>query len=565
MTKEQHATDRQQRLRRLTALAVTVAAVSSLASCVGEIKGATENQPQRAVQIVAARFPRLSHAQWELTVVDLLHLNAPTDLSASFAPDPLGGRVFDNDQEVLAVGPGLFRDYQRAAERIAESVTNDAALLAGIVPAASPDDARSPAQTFLESFGLRAFRRPLMAAELAPRLALFEQGRGLYPELDPFVAGVRLSIAAFLQSPHFIYRTELTAQVFDDHVEPLNDWEVASRLSYAIWNSMPDAELFRAASAHELSTPAALHAQIERMLATPRARNMLQRFFDQLYDADQYLTLNKNAELYPRFVPEVGGEMRAELDKFGEDIFVRGGGLRELLTSTHDFVTPRLAALYGLDPSALTSPDSDGFSRVDLDPSQRSGLLTRLGFLAWKGKETQPNTIQRGVFIVRRIICQPLGAPPQAALGATLGAQATNRDRVNTLTGPGTCGAGCHATYINPAGFAFEHFGALGEYRKLDGDRAIDSAGSFPFQAGLATFDDAVSFSNVLAQSDQVHACFGGYLLEYLLGRERAAGDADLITQLSQHSLAGASIRELIGSVLESTELRYPITTLEVL
>src|SRR5207249_857233 len=148
-------------------------------------------------------------------------------------------------------------------------------------------------------------------------------------------------------------------------------------------------------------------------------------------------------------------DMRAELGKFTQDVFERKGGLRELLTSTTTFVTPRLAAIYGLAPDSLPAPDADGLSRVELDPTERAGLLTRAGCLAWKGKESQPNTIQRGVFVVRKIICQQLGNPPVEAQRATLGNQPTNRERVDALTGPGTCGAGCHGRYINPAGFAF--------------------------------------------------------------------------------------------------------------
>ncbi len=145
---------------------------------------------------------------------------------------------------------------------------------------------------------------------------------------------------------------------------------------------MPDEELLRAADAGELSTASGVHAQIERMLDTPRARAMVRSFFDQLYEGDQYANLSKNAVLYPDFKPEVGVEMRAELGKFTEDVYAQGGGVRELLTSTATFVTPRIASIYGLSQAALPAPDADGFSRVDLDPTQRAGLLTRSGFLA---------------------------------------------------------------------------------------------------------------------------------------------------------------------------------------
>lgn len=547
-------------------LAVGVLLAGSLAACVGDLGEPPQGdaQAEAGVQVVADRFPRLSHLQWELTVVDLFKLDAQTGLSAAFAADPLGGKAFDNNESALDVSPSLWSDYQVAAETVAEKVTTDAGLLARFLPADLPGDAAAKARAFVEGFGLRVYRRPLLAAEVTARLSLFEQGPALYPDLDPFVAGVRVSVAAFLQSPSFVYRAELSEEPASGDLVPLSGWEIASRLSYAVWNSMPDEELFRAAKAGELSTAAGVHAQIERMIATPRARAVVKSFFDQLYDADQYENLSKSPTLYPDFVPEVGAEMRAELGKFTESVYTQGGGVRELLTSTTTFVTPRLASIYGLSTTNLRPPDADGFSRVALDPAQRSGLLTRSGFLAWKGTESQPNTIQRGVFITRKIICQQLGDPPAAAQGATVGGQPTNRARIEALTGVGTCGAGCHGTYINSAGFALEHFGATGEYRTLDGDTPIDSSATFPFEAGPIAYADAVEFSQVLAESPQVHACFTGYLLEYLVGRERVAADDALAAQLAERSLAGASARELLVSVLESDVLRYPRAITEV-
>ena len=160
---------------------------------------------------------------------------------------------------------------------------------------------------------------------------------------------MRASVAAFLQSPHFLYRAELTEEptATGSPLVPLGDWEIASRLSYAIWNSMPDDELFRAAAAGELTTPAGAHTQIARMISTPRARATVTRFFDQLYGGERYMNMSKSAALYPDFTPTIADEMRAELGKFTGNVYDQGGGVRDLLTSTTTFVTPRLAALYG--------------------------------------------------------------------------------------------------------------------------------------------------------------------------------------------------------------------------
>jgi hypothetical protein len=517
------------------------------------------------VQVVALRFPRLSHAQWEQTVADLFQLDAPLRLAASFSHDPDGGKPFDNNQEQLQVSPSLWSDYQVAAETVADQVTSSAGQLARFVPVDASTDAFVKEMTFLRDFGQRAFRRPLSSDELEDRRQLFELAPTLYPDVDPFVAGVRLSVAAFLQSPSFLYRAELTEQptTAGAPVRPLGDWEIASRLSYTIWNTMPDAELFRAAAAGELGTQAGVAAQVARMISMPRARAVVTRFFDQLYGGDRYATVSKSPEVYPDFTPALAAEMRAELDKFTSDVYARGGGVRELLTSTTTFVTPRLSALYGLSPATATAPDADGFVRAQLDPGQRAGLLTRAGFLAWKGSATQPNTIQRGAFINRRIICQALPPPPAAAQGRALGDQKTDRDRVNALTGPGTCGAGCHGTYINGPGYALEHYGALGEYRNLEADVAVDASGTFPFKEGTVAFTDAIDFSAALAKSPQVHACFSDFLVQYVAGRDTVAADAAVVDALAKRSLAGAPARELLTSLLEGDLLRYPLVIAE--
>jgi Protein of unknown function (DUF1592)/Protein of unknown function (DUF1588)/Protein of unknown function (DUF1595)/Protein of unknown function (DUF1587) len=513
--------------------------------------------------VVEQRFTRLSHAEWDATVVDLLGLPESTGLPATFAPDPLGSQAFDNAQVALGVGPDLWSDYQAAAETLAARVTGEPALLDALLQpeagsrSSSPTDSRLLNETrFIESFGLRAYRRPLSEEEVAAHLALFDSAPDLYPELDPFVAGVRANLTAFMQSPYFSYRSVLGSANSDSDAVPLDAWELASQLSYAVWNSMPDGELFRAAAAGELATDAGVRTQVERLVSAPRARTAVGHFFEQLYESQQYRQLSKDLTVYPSFTPDLVPEMQGELARFTDDIFQHDGGLRELLTSTTTFVTPRLAAIYGLAPSALKKADAGGFSRVELDPTQRSGLLTRSGFLAWKSGDSEPNTIQRGVFIVRHIICQELGNPPPAAVGATLGGQTTDRARVEALTGAGTCGAGCHGVFIDPAGYAFEHYGALGEYRETDAGEPIDASATYPFATGSVSYRDAGELSQALADSPQAHSCFSSYLLEFLLGHVPTSSETALLADLSSRSLAGASTRALVVQALSAKTLR---------
>lgn len=516
--------------------------------------------PSGITVVDSTRFPRMSHKQWENTVVDLFQLDAQTGLSSAFAPDPLGGKAFDNNTASLQVTQNLWGDYQVAAETVAELVTGNATLLANIVPSDLPAEAAAKQQAWIESFGKKAWRRPLTAAEVDTLSALFTQGATHYSELDSFTAGVRVTIEEVLQSPHFVYRPELGSDADENSLVALNDYELASRLSYTLWNTMPDAALMAAADAGDLITDTGLTDQIERLLESPRATDTMRSFFDQLSDADQYDTLDKAIELYPDFDPSVGAEMREELARFVTyTVLEQNGGVRELYTSRTTFVTEQIAPIYGIDPSSL-SYDADGFAEVELDPTQRSGILTRSGFLAWKGTLSQPDTILRGVFVNRRFLCTELGDPPDEAAGAVLGEGTTNREKVELLTGEGTCGSTCHGTFINPIGFAFENYGALGEWRDTDSGVAINAESSFPFEDGEQSFSNAVELSEILAESPQAHACFSRYWVEYVMGRDiEKAEDKALIELVSEASQAGAPVREVLTTLLTSDAFRYRI------
>ena len=496
-----------------------------------------------------SQFPRLSHAQWERTIVDLFHLDAPTGLSASFTPDPLGGKAFDNNEAALQVTPGLWADYQRAAEEVALLVTSDPALLEKIAPADLPADPAAKKAAFLSSFGKRAFRRPLTDAELTAFSALFDQAPSLDPGADPFTAGARLSIEAFLQSPFFVYRPELGISVTGGKV-PLSGYEIATRLSYALWGTMPDDALFSSAEEGKLGSTPGVEEEARRLLADERARTTLIAFHDQLYDAEQYVSIQKNTDLYPYFEPILGEDMRTELSLFVEHVlFTQKGGLSDLLTSRTTFVNGRLAQVYGLDTAGL---DDETFVQTELPEAERAGLLTRAGFLSWKGTQTQPDTILRGVFVNRRILCQELGDPPPAAMGAKLGDEKTDREKVEALTGKGTCGETCHANYINPIGFAFGNYGALGEYRTTDNGEPVNAADTFPFEEGKVSYDGAIELSAAVADAEQSHRCYTRYWLEYLYGRDRKTEDGALIADIAVQSREGATVEDIVVALVTS-------------
>ncbi|MEO5728070.1 MAG: DUF1592 domain-containing protein [Byssovorax sp.] len=513
------------------------------------------NNPTTPQALETSRFPRLSHLQWENTVQDLLYLTQPSGLSGSFTGDPLGG-IFDNNESSLLVAPGLWADYQLAAEELSVLVTSDAARLAKLMPKDAPADAAGRAKAYLEHFGMRAYRRPLSPVELTAYLALFAKGKDVVEGPDDFTRGVRLTLQAFLQSPHFVYRVESSSGAGGPAGTAiagiqLSGFEIATKLSYMLWNTMPDDALLAAASSGKLDTAAGILVEAKRLLDDERARVMVASFHHQLFEYDHYDDLNKDPALFPNFTPALGADMKREAEMFVEDvIFTKDGGIREILTEPTTFVNDELAAIYGV-PGNFGSD----FVKVDLDPAKRSGFLTHVGFLASNATKREQHSIHRGVFVNRRVICAKLPDPPNNIPPLPPAADyKTNRERVEKHTGAGTCGASCHGGLINPAGFAFEHYDALGQYRDAEGGNPISSADVYSLDGKEASYTDAVSFDKLLGESDQVHACYAKHWLEYAYGRSDQEADGAALAELAKESRKGA--RALILALTQTQAFR---------
>lgn len=496
-------------------------------------------------------YPRLTHAQWENTTRDLLKLDAQTGLSASFTSDPLGG-IFDNDESVLQVPPPLWADYQRAAEELAAMVIADPQLLAKIAPADTGQGAEARGRAFITEFGKRAYRRPLTSQEIDTHAALFASGATVLGG-DPFLSGMQLVLEAFLQSPYFVYRVELgTGKPRSDGLIPLGKYELATRLSYLLWNTMPDEGLLDAAANGELDTAEGLRGRAEQMLLDAQAKDVIRAFHRQLFDWKKYADLYKDPAVFPEFVPEMGSDLRQEAEAFIDNIiYEQNGGLRELLTSRTTFVNDRLAAVYG-----VAAPAGANFGPVELDATTRSGALTRLGFLAANATARASDPIHRGVFVNLRILCAKLPPPPDNVTPLPPGANKTTRDLVDSHTGEGTCGAGCHSTLINPAGFAFEGFDAIGRQRTMDNGYPVNTAAQYTLGGVTVKYADAVEWSQILAESAEANRCFAKHWLEFALGRDAKLEDETLIAKLGESSRGGSSVKELLVDIIVSDAFR---------
>lgn len=527
-----------------------------LAACQGFV-GDTPNRPGDGDDILEGvvlpapqtRVPRLTHDQWEATAQDLLHLDGETGLASTLRTDSLpGDAVFTNRGESLHVDEVLWGNYQRAASELADRVTADSALLERLLPPGATMD-EAGAASLVRELGLRAHRRPLDATEHEEYMTLYRRGAGLYGALDAFRSGVRLVLEAMLQSPHFLYRVELSSTRVEG-VVPLDDYEIASRLSYALWGSMPDEELFAAAAAGMLGDPAGVEAQARRMLDDPRAERMMVDFHRQLFDVDTFAGIAPSPELYPDASEQLGEHAAREHDLFVREIVLeREGTYRDLLTSTTTFANDELARIYGL--SGSFGPE---LVPVTLDESQRRGILTQVGFLASNATRTDPDPIHRGVYLAERIACIHINAPPEDTPPVSPVPGRTNRQSIEDHTEqPGSVCAGCHSQIINPFGFPFESYDAIGGWRTEDRGFTLDTTSSPPIDGVPTPVNDATELAEALADSQWAHECYVRHWIEYALGRHAAAEDAALVTELAEGSRAGElAVRELVVSIVTS-------------
>jgi hypothetical protein len=486
----------------------------------------------------STRYPRLSHQQWENTMRDLLALEAPSGLASTFALDPDSSR-FDTFN-MRTVSSNLWLDYQRGAETLAAEVARDPAKLARVVPAAALQDGAA----FVTAFGERAYRRPLTAEEISSHTQLFQQGATLFANGDGFANGAELTMRAFMQSPHFLYRVESSTQATDKKIW-LNGYEVASRLSYGLWNTMPSAELFAAAKAGELTTADGVTKWTSSMLKDARATGSLVGFHEQLMNVVNYGTIAKNEDLFPTFTEELGPVLREEARLFFEEVTVmRGASIKGLLITPVAFVNQVTAPFYG-----LTGNYGSQLTKADLDPTKRAGLLTQVGFLSKYGSQSQSDPILRGVHISLDIICSALPAPPNNVppLPAIQDGQ-TNRQRVEMSTSVQPCAA-CHNTFINPLGFALESYDAIGQWRDTDNGQPVNTAATFNLDGRDVSFNGPVELAQVLAASPSVHRCYSDHWLEYVLGRKTASEEATVLDQVGAASLQADSISDLLSNI----------------
>ncbi len=491
----------------------------------------------------ASRVLRLSYDDYDRTVSDLLGI--PVDASDLFPAEAPNLGPYEAPGERL-VTERFLAELALSAEELASQLTADATAYQNLVECSPSDPGCRDA--FLANFGLRAYRRPLTAEETSRLQALFDSGAELIASGDGFRDGVQLVVEAVLQSAKFLYRVEAGADASDEAGELLTGYEIASRLSYLFWGTMPDAELLAAAESGELSTEEGIVAQAERLAESSRLSDRVLDFHRRWIQLEGLAAAEKDPQLYPEFGPELLASMRAEVERFVEETTVANdGAILELLTSNVTYVDDRLAELYGL-PGTFSSELVPASLPAD---SGRLGLLTQAAFLTGHSSaSTRTSPILRGVFLMDRILCEDIPPPPPGAAMEEPSEMPsfeiqTTRQYFEWKTSMPAC-ASCH-TRINPAGFAFEAFDGIGRPRPTENGAAVDPTGTLVVGENTLTIASADDLISQLATLPRVRSCYAKNWLEFAYGRETTASDQRTLGRAARDlETPGGGIRTLL-------------------
>jgi Protein of unknown function (DUF1592)/Protein of unknown function (DUF1588)/Protein of unknown function (DUF1595)/Protein of unknown function (DUF1585) len=406
------------------------------------------------------------------------------------------------------------------------------------------------AKRFIETFGKRAWRRPIAGDELASLFALFQKGR----TGGTFASGIAWITQALLQSAPFLYRVEYGVKVAtNDSAIRLTPWETATRLSYLLWGSMPDAPLFAAAEAGQLESPEQIKSQARRMIATASTKAQVGEFHAQWLLLDEVEHAEKDRAAFPTYTDEIPGRFKSETNRFLDHVLWQGtGAWQQMLTAPFTFADPVLAKFYG-----LPQPGTNSFESVSLEDSGRIGILTQGSIMAAHAKANQTSPILRGKFIRERLFCQQLPAPPPNAdtKAPELDPNLTTRERFALHSTHPACAA-CHQL-MDPIGLGFENFDAISGWRTSENGKPINASGELSDTDVDGKFDGVAQLSKKLATSEQVQQCLALQWFRFSFGRLESESDGCSLATIFKNLNADASLEDLLLAVVGSDAFMY--------
>ena len=464
---------------------------------------------QGAPALPSPRVWRLTHRQYRNTVQSTFGFTVPA-LNDLPAESRLDG--FANASERLSVSSVLLDSYHRAAEQVAaEAIVRGEQLLG--CPLATL--AAGPClDRFLEGVGSKAWRRPLVASELSKLRKLFVDASAAAGPTE----GLRMLVQGLVLSANFLFRVELGQPPGPDGVIKLTDHELASALSYMLWDGPPDVELMELAAAGKLRDRTTLLAQAKRLLASSaQAPEALASFVDQWLETEDFVRKPKDAATFPAYSPEVAADLAAETTMFLREVALGpgGGGVRALFNATDGYVNSRTAPLYG-----ITGVTGTALQKRPLPAAQRRGLLTQGSFLAAHAEPINTSVVNRGRFIREEILCSDVPPPPGDFMfnEKNITEDMTAREKFVEHSKNPSCAA-CHLLF-DTIGFALENYDAVGQYRTTEKGKTIDPSGKLPLPSGgEIQFANFVDMVDQLAAGTDAFSCFSAQYLQYASGR----------------------------------------------
>jgi Protein of unknown function (DUF1592)/Protein of unknown function (DUF1588)/Protein of unknown function (DUF1585)/Protein of unknown function (DUF1587)/Protein of unknown function (DUF1595)/Planctomycete cytochrome C len=538
------------------------------------------NQAKRPARVTVRR---LNRGEYNNTIRDLIGLDLhPAD---DFPSDDVG-YGFDNIGEVLSTPPILLEMHMGAADRvireafrsdaIGERITNppvdtvprafrrikppvhvfrtDKIFIAPTQRVEDPELKREQRlYDILRAFADRAFRRPATHDELTRlhNIVLSAEKDGELPE-----AALQLALRAVLASPQFLFlqlEPERDAGSASNP-DPAHDFDLASRLSYFLWSSMPDDQLIRLASLGSLRQRQNLRAQVRRMIGDQKARALAQNFGSQWLETRKLKEFAPDPALFPDFDEPLRAAMLAETELFFDSIRDKDRSVLDLLDADYTFVNERLARHYG-----ISGVNGEWFRRVSLAGTPRGGVLTQASVLAATSNPNRTSPVKRGKWILENILGSPPSPPPSGVEALKepkeRGASETIRQQMERHRTDPAC-ASCHRR-MDPLGFGLENFNAIGGWRGSEGGKPIDSSGELP---GPRVFHGPTELkAALLSRRDAFARCFAEKMLTYALGRGLDRGDRRAVDQIVAR-LARSDYRfsALVLAVVESEPFLNP-------
>ena len=477
---------------------------------------------------------RLNRSEYDNSILELTGLNLR--IAEDFSPDS-SGYGFDNIGEALALSPVLVEQYHQAALKVISEIVDRKAAhpeayrrIFFAAPSAELSD-RDAARRIVERFAGTAFRRPIEAALLDKMVAIYDKARA---KGEGHEAAIRPMLLAVLISPRFLVRIE-TARPGVQGPYPVDDYDLASRLSFFLWSGPPDAPLMELAAKKELSSPEVLEAQTRRMIADPRARELAENFLGQWLQLRGLATHKPDPKKFPQFTESLRDAMQQELSLVLGELVQKDRPVTELIDAGHTYVNEELARHYGL--SGISGKE---MRRVALPDARRGGILTTAAVLMVQADPDRNNVPRRGNYIAGAILGTPPPPPPpnvpsledsKSAEGKAL----TVRQMLEVHRRNPEC-ANCHAK-IDPLGFSLENFDAIGRWRDEEGGTPVDASGVLPTGQ---TFNGPVELKKILlGRRDDFVRTMAENMLIYAMGRGLQLEDECVIRDVQKAAAAG--------------------------